>query len=252
MVLTGKQKAAMLLMSLDATTATELLKGINPELVQELAVELAYLDATGYQSGKQSTQIARQFCNSLQTDQGLNFKSYLEQMMKSTVGNENVEQNHTRIKHLQQGNDTFAAIRLLDSQTIASILGKEHPRSAAVVLSELPSEKSSEVLDLLDQGIRFSVVGRMTTCKYIAAGSKAQIAETVCMRLNAFTTDDINEGELSRLEQFVGKIVLIAQNLCKNFRNTLFGTRNTQDDMADEIMTGPMKICKDEVSDVDG
>jgi flagellar motor switch protein FliG len=47
MGLTGKQKAAMLLMTLDAATAAELLKGIDPQVVQELAVELAYLDTTG-------------------------------------------------------------------------------------------------------------------------------------------------------------------------------------------------------------
>jgi len=44
MVLTGKQKAAMLLMSLDAPTATELVKGLDTEVVNELAVELSHLE----------------------------------------------------------------------------------------------------------------------------------------------------------------------------------------------------------------
>ena len=34
MVLSGKQKAAMLLMGLDALTAAELLKGVDPETVR--------------------------------------------------------------------------------------------------------------------------------------------------------------------------------------------------------------------------
>ncbi|MHC4640467.1 MAG: FliG C-terminal domain-containing protein [Planctomycetota bacterium] len=243
MTLTGRQKAAMLLMSLDAATAAELLKGINPELVQELAVELAYLDATGYQSDKQST-ITRQFCNSLQADQELGFKSYFEQMMKSTVGNENERQSHTQIKDIQQENDLFAPVRLLDSQTIASVLEKEHPRSAAVVLSELPPEKSSDVLDLLDRGIRFSAIRRMTTCKNMAAEAKARIAETVCMRLKAFTTDDINEAEPSRLEQFVSKIALITQNLGKNLRSALLGSANTQKDITGEVVTDDTLVQK--------
>jgi flagellar motor switch protein FliG len=243
--LTGRQKAAMLLMSLDATTAAELLKGINPELVQELAMELAYLDATGYQSGKQSTQVARQFCNSLQADQEINFKSHLEQMMKSTIGYEKVAKNQIRIKDIQQEDDPFAPVRLLDSKTLASVLEKEHPRSAAVVLSELPSEKSSDVLDLLDQGIRFSTIRRMTTCKNMEAETKAQIAKTVCMRIKTFTTDEINEAEPSRLEQFVSKIALITQNLGKNLRDALLGSTNTQDDMADEIVPDPIRIWED-------
>jgi len=242
--LTGIQKAAMLLMSLDASTAAELLKGINPELVQELAVELAYLDATGYQSDKQSTQISRQFCYSLQADQKHGFKSYLEQMMKSTAVNENEKQSHTRIKDIQPKTDPFAPVRLLDSQTIASVLEKEHPRSAAVVLSELPPEKSSDVLDLLDQGIRFSAIRRMTTCKNMAVEAKAQIAETACMRLKAFTINDINEAEPSRLEQFVSKISLITQNLGKNLRSALLGSANTQKHINEEVMTDDTLVQK--------
>ena len=46
--LKGKQKAALLLMGLDAPTAGELLKGLDSQTVQELALELAYLDASGY------------------------------------------------------------------------------------------------------------------------------------------------------------------------------------------------------------
>ena len=68
MALTGKQKAAMLLMSLDATTASELVKGLDAKAVQELAVELAYLDATGFKNNEQSAEIALQFCNSLQAE----------------------------------------------------------------------------------------------------------------------------------------------------------------------------------------
>ena len=244
MALKGRQKAAMLLMSLDAATAAELLKGINPELVQELAVELAYLDATGYQSGRQSTQVARQFCNSLQADQELNFKSYLEQMMTNKAGDEQVEHIRTQIKDVQRENDPFASIRLLDSQTIASVLEKEHPRSAAVILSELPPEKSSDVLDLLDQGIRFSAIRRMTTCKNMEAEAKAQIAETVCMRLKAFTTDDINEAEPTRLERFVRKMALIMRKMGKDLRVALLGSANTQKDITGEVMTDDTLVQK--------
>ncbi|MCK5472800.1 MAG: flagellar motor switch protein FliG, partial [Planctomycetes bacterium] len=43
--MTGKQKAAMLLMSLDAVTAAELLKGMPPEKIRDIGTELAQLDA---------------------------------------------------------------------------------------------------------------------------------------------------------------------------------------------------------------
>ena len=58
MALSGKQKAAMLFMSLDATTATELLEGMDPDAVEDLAVEVAYMDASGLCDRKKQTTIA--------------------------------------------------------------------------------------------------------------------------------------------------------------------------------------------------
>lgn len=234
MALTGKQKAAMLLMSLDAVTATELLKGVNPELVQELAVELAYLDAAGYRSGKQGTQVARQFCNSLQPDEGFHIKSFLKEMLTSTVGNEKAEQIQTQIQDLGQKGDPFTRIRFLDSQTIASVLEKEHPRTAAVILSELPAKKSSDVLDLFGESIRLSAVRRMNTCENMTKEVKAQIAEPVCRRLDAVTADGASEALPIRIERSLGKTALILRNMGKKFRDGLFGAKRRKEDKAVE------------------
>ena len=221
MALTGKQKAAMLLMSLDATTATELLKGVNPELVQELALELAHLDAVGYRSGKQGTQIARQFCNSLQVDERLHFKSLLKQMLGNAVGREKEKRIRTQIKDLQKGKNPFTRISVLDSRTIASVLKKEHPRTAAVVISELPAKKSSDVLELLGVGIRLSAVRRMHTCKNMTVEAKTHVAQTICERLDAVTEDKAGKALPTRPEKSFSKMALILQKLGKGCRGGL-------------------------------
>ncbi len=242
MALTGKQKAAMLLMSLDAVTATELLKGVNPDLVQELAVELAYLDAAGFRSSKQSTQIARQFCDSLQPDEGFELKSFLNEMLTGTVGNEKAEQIQAQIHNLAHESDPFARIRFLDSQTIASVLEKEHPRTAAVVLSELPPKKSSAVLDLFGESIRLSVVRRMGTCVNMTKQAKAQIAETVCRRLNVVAADSASEALPARIERSLSKMALVLRNVGKKFKDGLFGTKQRKNDKAAD---GSMIVWKD-------
>ena len=254
MALTGKQKAAMLLMSLDAATAAELLKGVNPESVQELAMELAYLDAAGYQSDEQSTQIARQFCNSLQADEEFHLKSFLKTMLKNTVGDEKAELIQTKIRDLGQERDPFIRIRSIDSQKIASVLEKEHPRAAAVVLSELPAKKSSDVLDLFGESIRLSAVRRMVTCENMTAEAKAQIAETFCKRLDAVSVDGasspheisftISQGEAlpTRLERSLRKVALILRNLGKECRDGLFGAKQGKDDKDGETKPGSMIV----------
>ncbi|NOR66294.1 MAG: hypothetical protein GQ528_02945, partial [Woeseiaceae bacterium] len=158
MALTGRQKAAMLLMSLDAATAAQMLKGLDAEVVQELAVELAYLDATGLRGSEQSAEVVQQFCNSLQGEEGFRLDRFLGELLNRTVGGEKAGQIQTEIQGMLQKRDPFLSIRSVDPQTMASVLETEHPQAAAVVLSELSPKKSSEVIGLLGDGVRVSTI----------------------------------------------------------------------------------------------
>jgi flagellar motor switch protein FliG len=250
--LTGKQKAAMLLMSLDAATATELLKGINPELVQELATELAYLDANGYRSDRQSTQIARQFCNSLHTDHESHCKSFPKETLKSTVDSEKTDHTRNRIQDLQKERDPFIRIRSLDSQKIASVLQKEHPRAAAVVLSELPKKKSSDILNLFAESIRLSAVRRMNAPENITMETKAQIAEAVCKRLDAITADGESQALPAQPERPLSKMALVLRNLVKECRDGLLGLIPGKGDNAGEITADSGIVWEDIPQVADG
>jgi len=299
MVLTGKQKAAMLLMSLDSATTAELLKGIDAKVVQELAVELAHLDAAGFSRSRQSLKLARQFCNSLQPDEfrsppnsfvglalahrtklpassrwgkphptankGFHLNGFLKEVLKSTVGDKKTEQIHTGIQELLYKDDPFISIRSRPPQTIASVLENEHPQTAAVVLSELPTEKNSEVLSFLDWRIRVSVVNRMSSCGAMSAEAKTRIAEVVCRGLEAIATPVLScesknggEGGLSptlvaakakaaagQSEPSLRKLAVVLRNLGREIRDGLLGFIQRKDKRAGEMVADLMIVWKD-------
>ena len=245
MALTGKQKAAMLLMSLDAATAAELVKGLDAETVKELAVELAYLDAAGFRSSKESTEVALQFCNSLLAEEGFQFDKFLNEMLKSTVGSDRAEQIQTQIQDLLRKRDPFISIRSVEPRTIASALESEHPQAAAVVLSELPAKKSSEVIGLLGEGIRLSAISRMTSSETVTAEARMRIAETVCERLEAVTTGGPGEAVAARPEQSLRKVAVILRNLGKELRDGLLGAIKEKDDEAGEKVSNLMIVWED-------
>lgn len=245
MALTGRQKAAMLLMSLDATTAAELLKGVDAEVVQELALEVAYLDAAGYRSSKQSDEITRQFCSSLRANQTFHLNSFLKQMLKSTMGDEKAGQIQTQIQDLLYKRDPFISIRSADSQMIALVLEGEHPQAAAAVLSELPAKKSSEVLSLLGEGIRLSAVRRMTSCETSTSEARLRIAETICKRLEAASSNEAGAALQVRPEQSLRKVAVILRNMAKELRDGLLGAIRGKDDKAGEMVANLMIIWTD-------
>lgn len=251
MELTGKQKAAMLLMSLDSVTAAELLKGVDPEVVQELAVELTYLDASDFRNSKQSAEIAKQFCNSLRPSQEFHFQSFLETMLKSTVGNEKAKDIQGQIQDLLQKRDPFISIRSANAQTIASVLETEHPQAIAVVLSELEPRKSSEVLGLLKEGIRLSAICRMTSSGAATAEAKARIAQMVCERFKTAEQASESSTEQVTTEQSLRKVAVILRNLNKELRDGLLGVIQEKDSEVSEQVANLMVTWEDipQVSD---
>jgi flagellar motor switch protein FliG len=214
--LTGKQKAAMLLISLDAASATELLKGVDTEKVEELAAELAHLDAAGYQS----------------PDEGL--KGLLREMLKTTVGIKKGRDIELQTRICVQKRDPLMLVRSADSRTIASVLEGEHPQAAAVVLSELPAVKSSEVLGFLREGIRLSAINRMTSCDTVTAEAKLRIVETVCRRLA--TISGGGDGAVqTRPDRPSRQVPEILRKFGRRLRDNMFGTAQEKESEVGEM-----------------
>jgi flagellar motor switch protein FliG len=230
-------------------TATELLRSIDTNAVQELAVELAYLDAAGYRNSKQSLELAQQFYDSLQKEPTFHIKSFLKEMLSTTVGEEKAEQIQTEIQDQLEKRDAFISIRSADPHTLASILENEHPRAVAVVLSELPAKKSSVVLGLLGQGLRLSVINRMTTVETVTAEARARIAETVCKRLELVAVAHRGAGIQAQPEQSLRKVAVILRNLGKELRDGLLQVIQKKDSKAGEKITN-LKVVWDDIAQV--
>jgi flagellar motor switch protein FliG len=243
MALTGKQKAAMLLMNLDAPTAAELLKGVDPALVQELAVEVAYLDVSGI-GNNHSVEVARQFYQSLEISKKFDIQNFIGTMLKSSIGSEKAERIQSQIQELLHKRDPFIPIRSADSRILAGILGKEHPQAAAVVLTELPPRKSSEILSLFEGGFRFKVVSRMAMPDPVPAEARMRIAQMVCSQLEAKTPEAASSSTGSS-EQASRRVAVMLRNLSKEIRDGLLSSITQKDAEAGKMISELMVIWED-------
>lgn len=246
MALTGKQKAALLLTSLDVAAATELLKGVDTTLVQELAVELSYLEAAGHRNARQTADVARQFYESLQGPSGFQFKDFLREMLKNTIGEDKADQVQQEIQGLLQKRDPFMTVRSADVKTLATVLETEHPQAVAVVLSELTPKKGSEVLGLLGEGMRVSAVSRMTAAGSVTREAKMRIAEMVTKRLETFSVSDDSDAAIQvRPEQSLRKVAVIVRNLEKEVRDGVLEAIQQKDADAGEQVMNLMVLWED-------
>jgi flagellar motor switch protein FliG len=227
-MLTGKQKAAMLLMSLDAATATELLKGLNAEEIQEIAMELARIDASEQRDAREQAKVAQEFFSSLQQSQTHKFsmKTFLNEMLVSVLGEDNAEKIQSRIKKATGDKDLFVDIRLASTDELVLALEGEHPQTIAVVLSELAPKKSQDVLSRLGEEARLKAVCRMTNPELVGSGVKQRMAFTVSERLKSLKGETLAE----KPEQTLRKLAIVLSGLEKDLRDQLLDELNKHDE----------------------
>jgi flagellar motor switch protein FliG len=235
----------LLLTSLDAATVTELLKGIDPKTVQDLAVELSYLDAAGQRNNRQTVDVARQFCKSLQENVGFSFKSFLQEMLRNTVGEEQARRIQQEIQDLLQKRDPFMSIRSADVQSLTGALEGEHPQAIAVVLSELSPRRGSEVLGQLSEEVRVSVISRMTGVAGVTPEAKVRIAQMIRTRLGLDGEGAQGGAVRLRPEQALRKVAVIVRNLDKEVRDGVLAAIGQKDQDAAEKIANLMIVWED-------
>lgn len=237
MSLTGKQKAAMLLTTLDVTTATELLRGFDPKVVEELAVELTYLDAAGLRNNEEVAAVSQEFFSALTGTVEFEVKSFLGDMLKNTLGQSRADELQVDIQTLLRKRDPFLPVLKAETNTLVAVLNTEHPQAVAVVLSELPPKRSSEVLGLLDDGIRVSAVSRMTSVGAMPREAKSRIAEMVGARLEGSGGGSEAMALAVKPEDSLRKVALILRNLEKEQRDHVMASIRKKDrETADAVM----------------
>lgn len=228
MALLGKQKAAMLLMSLDTLTAVELLKGLGVDEIQEIAIELARIDASERGNVKEQAKIAREFCNSLYQEQNqkFNVKAFLNEMLVNVLDKEKAEQIQSQIKIATEQKDLFLDIRQASTDELVLALDGEHPQTIAVMLSELPPKKSQEVLSLLNEEVRLKAVCKMTNPELMGSGVKQRMVSTITKRLKSFKGETLVE----KPEQTLRKLAIVLSGLEKDMRDPMLAEIGKDDE----------------------
>ena len=248
MAITGIHKAAILLMSLDATTASELLKGLHPDMVTNIAVELAYLDATGFRGREHSFAVAKEFCDTLKkSNSGPQIKKFLGKMLESSVGAKKTSEIQSQIDDLVKKRDPFIQIRSASTEKLAYALQGEHPQAAALVLSELSSKKSTEVLGLLNSELQQKAVRRMTNPEYVSPETKLRIANLILKRIEptaaaAQPGTAVSQPETKKAQR---KLAILLRGLAKELRDGLVGSIRQSDEEAAQMVCSLMVTWED-------
>ncbi|MGB9771291.1 MAG: flagellar motor switch protein FliG [Candidatus Kapaibacteriota bacterium] len=203
--LTSKQKAAVLLMSLDVDTAAKVFKQLSLEEVEQIALEI-----TNLQDLPQNIvdQVLEEFYH-LMTAQSFMIEGgldYAQAILEKSYGYEKAKEIVEKIRVLTSVRG-FSILKKADPQQLANFLSKEHPQTIALILSHLPPDLVAEVLAEFNEQLRVDVVYRIAKLGKVSPQLLQEVEHVV---------DQIAEQTLSQNLATAGGAQLVANILNKS------------------------------------
>lgn len=248
MPVTAARKAAMLLRNLDPPTAAELLRSAEPEMLTEIAAEVACLEDDGRDMGGAADEPIREFFDVLQAKKTvLKGEAFVRQMLEIILGQAESQEMFSRVEQRVQARDPFRQIRAAEAGAIAEALAGESAQTASVVMSELPAGKSAELVRLLGEETRGRAVQCMAGAQEVSPEAKLCIAAVVQGRLEQVAKDRAMgraAGPGGSQDQ-LRKVAVLLRGLEVDLRDQLVKSLTEQDSENAEAVQKLMVTWKD-------
>jgi flagellar motor switch protein FliG len=190
--LTGRQKAAILLVALGPKSAAEVMRQMSPREVEEVTLEMAELGNVPNHLGEQVVaQFYENTLGKVKVQQG--GVDYARLVLQGTFGAAEGEKVLAKVVDKIQSR-SFRVLKHLDAGQLISFLRDEHPQTIAVVLVHLTPRQASVVMSGLGEELQGDVALRMARLGTIAPGAINTIEEQLEKHVSAMSLSTAASG----------------------------------------------------------
>ncbi len=203
--LSGRQKAAVLLMSMDVDVAAKVFQELDMKEVEQIAVEITNLRDLPPMVVEDVIDEFYQLmtASSYMIEGGL---EYAQVLLEKSYGLEQAREIIEKIRVLTTVRG-FNILKKSDPQQLANFLSKEHPQTIALILSHLTPDQAAEVLNEFKEDVRSETIHRIAILGKVSPQLVSEIEHVV---------DQIAESTLSQNLATAGGAQLVANILNKS------------------------------------
>jgi len=157
-LLSGQQKAAILMLSLDEEKSSAIFSKMDDEEIKELSVIMASL---GKVNSEIVEQILSEFINKASSTGNL-IGSYesTERLLAKTLDKDRVSAIMEEIRG-PAGRTMWDKLGNVNEHVLANYLKNEYPQTIAVILSKIKAEHAAKVIALLPENFAMEIIMRM-------------------------------------------------------------------------------------------
>jgi len=227
--LPGRRKAAILLVSLGSKGAAEVFRHLPNEMIEQLTVEMAKMQAVEpeYASTVMQEMVDTAYARGYLAEGGLRFA---REVLEQSVGSQRAGEILNRLSVVIE-QTPFEFLRNTPADQIAAFLRNEHPQTVAMVVAQLPNTAlAAKVMELLDAELQADVAMRIAMMGQTSPDVVKEVAQVMERKL---------ETVLQREWAAAGGVrslaaILNAANRSTE-RNILEHLGNENDEVANEV-----------------
>lgn len=210
-LLSGQEKAAILLSALGPTTTKLIFKHMKDNDVKRMINTMSSLSKSPIWMVK---KVLEEFYSAINEDSELLFSENKgRDFILGTLGEDRAKQLLGQIVDVGQSN-TLESLELVDTRTLANFLINEHPQTIALICAHLPVEKKVDVLRKLPEGLQAEVVLRVANLDFVSPELIAQLDDVLKTELS--TLGSIDTQQLGGIEPIADMLNLMDKNSEKN------------------------------------
>ncbi|GAE29243.1 MULTISPECIES: flagellar motor switch protein FliG [Halalkalibacter] len=226
--ITGRQKAAILLISLGPDVSAQVYKHLSEEEIEKLTLEIANVRKV---DSELKEEILEQF-HSLVLAQDYIAQGgigYAKSILEKALGEENAMGIINRLtSNLQVRPFDFA--RKADPSQILNFIQNEHPQTIALILSYLESEQSGQILSALPQEVQADVAKRIAVMDSTSPEIINEVEAILEQKLSSTVTQDYTEAG------GIESVVEVLNSVDRSTERTILDALEIQDpELAEEI-----------------
>lgn len=228
--LTGKQKAAAVIISLGAEDASKVYKYLKEEEIEQLTYEISRLQTLAPETMENTVKNFYDMCltQKVVTEGGV---EYAKDVLEKAFGAQEATNLLEKVTSSLQ-TKSFDFIRKADYKNLLTIIQNEHPQTIALILSYAKAEQASAVIAELPKEKRIDVVERIAKMDRTSPEIIKHVEEELQKRFNSIVSVDFTE---------IGGINYVADIMNKMDRSNekyIFDELNKKNaKLADEIRT---------------
>ncbi|QGQ20306.1 flagellar motor switch protein FliG [Cellulomonas sp. JZ18] len=176
MKLTGRQKAALLLLQLGRERAARVMSQLDVPEMEELTAEILRMERVDQ---KLADEVLEEFYDASEMGPGLGGGvMYAQHLLEANLGREQAESMIERLQTSLAGH-SFEFLQQADARQVASLLDGEHPQTVALVLAHLRPEHASAILAGLPTDVRGDVAHRIALMERASPDVVTVVAESL-------------------------------------------------------------------------